>query len=327
MTKSTTVDLCIALVSLALSACAVGTDEARNYESPEPEADSGTETGDAAAPPDSTPAQDAAQSPDGESSTDSGAPWDAGPTTDAGAGSCTTGNTAIYVLGKTHELYSFAPDTLTLTQVGMLDCPQGGGTATPFSMAVDRAGTAWVLYNDGHLYHVNTATAACAATNFVPDQHGFDKFGMGFVSNAPGSNEETLYVANEYGIGVIDTGTLVLAPVTGTFGFSAAAELTGTGDARLYGLFYGFPPYISEIDKNDSQLLGEMPLDTVDIGTGFAYAFWGGDFWIFTAPNGTSSRVDRYEPATGFTMTELPSVGFKIVGAGVSTCAPVTRPK
>ena len=245
------------------------------------------------------------------------------------AGSCSKASTLIYVLGKTHELYSFDPATLQLGKVGMLNCPQNGGSATPFSMAVDRKGIAWVLYNDGHLYHVDTATAACTATSFTPGQSGFTKFGMGFVSDTPGSEAEKLYVANEDRIGVIDTGTFALTPAGGTFGFSAMVELTGTGDARLFGLFYGFPPYISEINKANSQLLGEMPLDTVDIGTGFAYAFWGGDFWVFTAPNGVTSQIDRYQPSAGTTTTTVvvQDVGFKIVGAGVSTCAPVQAPK
>lgn len=232
----------------------------------------------------------------------------------------------VYVLGKTQELYSFNPGTLTLSQVGVVNCPQNGAAATPFSMSVARDGTAWVLYNDGHMYHVDTKTAACTATSFVPDQQGFKKFGMGFVSDAPGSSAETLFVADEFGIGKVDTATLSLAKV-GDFGFSAAAELTGTGDARLFGFFYGFPPYIAEIDKATSMLGAEAPLDTVDAGTGFAFAFWGGKFWIFTAPNGTSSQIDRYDPATQATTTVKTDLGFKVIGAGVSTCAPLEEPK
>lgn len=232
----------------------------------------------------------------------------------------------VYLLGKTQELYKFDPGALALTQVGVLACPQNGGTATPFSMSVDRAGVAWVLYNDGHLFHVDTTTAACTATNFAPNQQGFKKFGMGFVSDAAGSDAETLYVANEFGIGSIDTQSLSVSPI-GQFGFSAAAELTGTGDGRLFGLFFGFPPYIAEIDEATSSLGPEAPLDAVDVGTGFAFAFWGGSFWVFTAPNGSSSQIDRYDPATKTSATVKKDLGFKVVGAGVSTCAPLEIPK
>jgi hypothetical protein len=229
------------------------------------------------------------------------------------------------VLGKGNEFESFDPKTLTLTKIGTLSCPAADG-ATPFSMSVDRGGTAWVLYNDGTLFHVQIKDASCKATSFVPKQSGFKKFGMGFVSDAPGSASETLFIANEFGVGKLDTKTLQVTPV-GEFGFSAAAELTGTGDARLFGFFFGFPPYISEIDKATSKLGAEIPLDSVDAGTGFAFAFWGADFWVFTAPNSTSSQIDRYQPDTGSTSTMKTDLGFKVVGAGVSTCAPTVRPE
>lgn len=232
----------------------------------------------------------------------------------------------IYVLAKNQELYGFDPPTLTLTKVGLLACPQGGGSATPFSMSVDRNGTAWVVFNDGSLFRADIKTAACQATSYVPGQQGYKKFGMGFVSNAVGSSAETLFLANEDGVATLDTQTLKVTPI-GTFGFSAAAELTGTGDARLFGFFFGFPPYIAQIDKATSQLQTEAPLDTVDIGTGFAFAFWGGDFWIFTAPDGSSSQIDRYQPASNTTTTVKSDLGFKVIGAGVSTCAPFEVPR
>lgn len=45
------------------------------------------------------------------------------------------------------------------------------------------------------------------------------------------------------------------------------------------------------------------------------------------APNGTSSQIDRYQPAVKTTTTVKSNLGFKIVGAGVSTCAPLVAPK
>jgi hypothetical protein len=230
----------------------------------------------------------------------------------------------IYLISKEYDLYKLAPASLELTKIGALACPQNGGTATPFSMSVDRSGMAWVLYNDGKLYKVSTSDASCQATSFVPDQSGFKKFGMGFVSDAPGSEDETLYIANEFGLGSIDLGTLTVS-THGQFGFSAAAELTGTGNAELYGFFYGFPPYIAKLDKQTSALGTEQDLDSVDAGTGFAFAFWGGAFWVFTGS--TSSKLDRYDPATMMVETKIPSLGFKVVGAGVSTCAPVAVPQ
>jgi len=243
-----------------------------------------------------------------------------------GSGDCGPGKGDIFVLSKEYDLHRFDPKALTFSKVGPLACPQGGGAATPFSMAVDRSGTAWVLYNDGKLYQASTVDASCTATAFVPDQLGFKKFGMGFATDAPGSDAETLFVASETGLGSIDLGTLAVKK-RGSFGFSAAVELTGNANAELFGLFFGFPPYIAKLDKDTSALDPEQDLDGVEIGSGFAFAFWGGGFWVFTAPGGSSSRVDRYDPGTKQVEAKVASVGFKIVGAGVSTCAPVENPK
>ena len=248
--------------------------------------------------------------------------FDAGGSSDGGGGDgCSDEAKKVYVLDKAHGLYRFDPPTLALGKVGVLDCPATAG-ATTFSMSVDRAGTAWVLYNDGNLFQVDTKTAACKATSYVPNQNGYKKFGMGFASDTPGSTAETLFLANDVGIAKLDRVTLKVAPI-GEFGFSAAAELTGTADAKLYGFFYGYPPYVSEIDKGTSALKGESDLDAIDPGTGFAFAFWGGDFWIFTATSDADSQIHQYSPKTNVTTKVVASTGFKIVGAGVSTCAPL----
>jgi hypothetical protein len=57
------------------------------------------------------------------------------------------------------------------------------------------------------------------------------------------------------------------------------------------------------------------------MGSGWAFAFWGGDFWVFTAPAG-DSRITRFRPSDGSVTTVVDSLGAIIVGAGVSTCAP-----
>jgi hypothetical protein len=229
----------------------------------------------------------------------------------------------VYVLDKAHGLYGFDPKSMALAKVGTLDCPATAG-ATTFSMAVDRSGTAWVLYNDGNLFQVDTKTAACKATSYAPNQQGYKTFGMGFATDAPGGTAETLFLANENGIAKLDRTTLAVSPI-GQFGFSAAAELTGTSDAKLYGFFFGYPPYVAEIDKGTSQLGPEADVDAIDPGTGFAFAFWGGSFWIFTATSDTDSQIHEYDPATKAVKLAKPSTGFKIVGAGVSTCAPLHR--
>ncbi|MBI4701181.1 MAG: hypothetical protein HY744_08490 [Deltaproteobacteria bacterium] len=256
---------------------------------------------------------------------------------DSGAGGgvsspCSEESKLVYVVGVGNELYSFYPPTLALKQIGIIACPQGGGLATPFSMAVARNDVAWVLFNDGRMYNVDIKSAACSATGFVPNQvSGFSLFGMGFVSDTPGSNAETLYLGSYDGIGIarLNLQTLGVEPVGSYDKVSGPAELTGTGEARLFGFFLSDPEVVAEIDKSTSKILSIAPQPSVEIGSAWAFAFWGGDFWLFTCPGMacTSSQIDRYRPADGTTVTVLQNAGLRIVGAGVSTCAPVTPPK
>ena len=240
---------------------------------------------------------------------------------------CSEAAKLVYVVGSSNELLSFAPATSTFSPVGTINCPAAG--ATPFSMAVDRSGMAWVLFSDGRLYNVDTATAGCTPTGFVPNQAlGFELFGMGFVADDPGSTAETLFVGayGGQGIGRIDLSNLALTVVGNYDGIFGAAEITGTGDARLYGFFSTANDTVAQIDKNTAHIL-DVHYPSVDIGDAWAFAFWGGSFYLFTNPQMFgSSQVDRYDPQTQTTTTVVPSVGIRIVGAGVSTCAPVAPP-
>jgi len=246
----------------------------------------------------------------------------------ASSDGCSEAAKLVYVIGEGNTLYSFQPQELAIEEIGIVSCPQNGAGATPFSMAVDRSGTAWVLFNDGHIYHVDVTTAACTTTPYQPGQQGLTTFGMGFVADEPGSTKETLYVADYFGEGIakIDTATYTLSPIIPFNALFSAAELTGTGDARLFGFFQQSPIVIAEVDKSTGHILSQAPQPSVNIGSGWAFAFWGGDFWLFTSPTGLS-QVDRYQPSTGTTSTVLTGIGDNIVGAGVSTCAPTAPPQ
>ena len=109
-------------------------------------------------------------------------------------------------------------------------------------MAVDRRGVAYVLYDDGSLYRVSTATAACTATSFAVGQNGFQTFGMGFASDFGGAAERLYVSDNDFdgtlrGLGFIDTTTFKLSFV-GPYGADIRrSELTGTGDGRLFAFW------------------------------------------------------------------------------------------
>lgn len=240
------------------------------------------------------------------------------------------GITFIYVVTQANELFSFNPPTAAFTKIGDLDCPDNTGS-TPFSMGVDRHGTAYVVFSpDGELYKVSTATAACEATGFLANQQGFSTFGMGFATKDNGP-EEALFIADStlntpsLGIATIDTEDFSLdfiAPFPPD-NLSTGVELTGTGDGRLFGFFVGGPDgeSIREIDKSNGDILSNTPIDLSDPAD-FAFAFWGGDFYLFHAdfPEGPTT-VTRYRPTDG-SMLDVAELPTGVVGAGVSTCAP-----
>ena len=84
------------------------------------------------------------------------------------------------------------------------------------------------------------------------------------------------------------------------------------------------PPgsFIGEIDKATARIVAETPLPMVDQGRAWAFANWGGDFYLFVAPTtSTGSLVVRFRPDDS-TVAPVSAWTSPIVGAGVSTCAP-----
>ena len=184
-------------------------------------------------------------------------------------------------------------------------------------------------------------TAACEPTTYVPNAQ-FQSFGMAFSADDTGGGE-TLYIASNDSnpnettlppgfLGAIDETTLALTDV-GTFTPTVTeAELTGTGDGRLFGFWAPERPrkprFSDRADQQDERrdhraaaspdghsrerlglrLLGGRLLPVHEPGR-----ITGGD---------TTSIVQRYDPTTG-TVTQVASYPETIVGAGVSTCAPV----
>jgi hypothetical protein len=108
------------------------------------------------------------------------------------------------------------------------------------------------------------------------------------------------------------------------------AELTGTGDGRLFG-FFVLPSGASLAQIDPTTGATQAPVDlpgVADADSAWAFSFWGGDFWFYSADlTSSASRVTRLRTSgDGSLSVVMPDVGgFVIVGAGVSTCAP-TRP-
>ena len=115
----------------------------------------------------------------------------------------------------------------------------------------------------------------------------------------------------------------------GGYGTAAGAgELTARGE-QLFGFFNAtgsLGTRVAMIDKVSGKLGTVKTLSGVTIGSGWAFAHWGGTFWLFHAPAG-SSQVTEYDFDAATSKTAKTGLGFVIVGAGVSTCAPTERPK
>ncbi|CAN5736144.1 hypothetical protein BH09MYX1_BH09MYX1_18130 [soil metagenome] len=244
---------------------------------------------------------------------------------------CPVGSRFVYVVTETDELVAFDPPTVSFKPIGTLVCPVPSGFH-PFSMAVDRNGDAYVLYSAGtpnfaQLVKVNTKDASCTATSYVPQYGDFGKFGMGFASQGLNPQED-LYVASWIG------SSLCRVNVGTDFGLDNLAkfdpaiidsELTGTGDGRLFAFFAttstgGNETAIAEIDRASGKVLAQDDMPGVSFGTAWAFATWGGYFWLFVNPAG--QKVVRWDPET-HSATVFNGYKAPIVGAGVSTCAPL----
>jgi hypothetical protein len=238
----------------------------------------------------------------------------------------------VYVVASDGDLYSFQPETLAFRRVGKLGCHPTPG-ATPNSMAVDRSGGAWINYSDGSIHRASTRDASCSATGFSAHHDGFREVGMAFVSSGPGLIDETLFVwggrgsfyhGDDRGLARIDRTTLALLPIgrdASRLGTSRS-DLTGTGDGKLYGFFSSSPAMLAEIDPATGAILAPRPLPSVTGIQAWAFSFWGGDFYLYWSRFGETSRITKVSGRDGSLQDLAHDIGFRIVGAGVSTCAP-----
>ncbi len=253
-------------------------------------------------------------------------------------GSCTDeASKLIYLVDSANDFLSFDPRLLPndpFRMIGKLTCE--GGSGSPFSMSVDRQGVAWVTYDDGEMFKVDIADAHCEPSGYIAHASGSTTFGMGFATDAPGSDSEHLYIAADdasSALHALDTAHDVVPRRVGTIHPAANPnpELTGGSDARLYGFYPDSAgvAFVQEIDRASGDARGpRWPLGSAPLGDVAAYAFaqWAGVFYIFvtTVDGGLdmNSTVRTLDRATGAYQTIREHLPFRITGAGVSTCAP-----
>jgi hypothetical protein len=239
---------------------------------------------------------------------------------------CVEASQWIYTVDVSGMFSRFDPTTLTFADIGMLACPT---SASPNSMAVDQDAVAWVAYEDGNLFKVDTSTGQCEVTTFQPNQDGLTVFGMGFVFD-PSTGVDTLYIAGgafvsaaSSTLATVSFPTLTVTPI-GTVA-AGSPELTGTGDGALWGFIplsestLG-PATLLRLDTSSGAVLESHPYPSLSDSGAWAVKFWGGSFWIFL--NSSVYRVPRDTPDV--IQTVIANTGrLPITGAGVSTCAPL----
>lgn len=325
---------------LAASLAACGGDPGADASGPEPSGSSSTTVISTSTTTGTTTGPAGSTAPDAEDTTagDEGPLLDVGDSGELPPGCAGSAALGMVLVDQEGDLYRFEPETLTLELLGPLVCP---GAMAPMALTIDRSDQLWVLMIDGAgLRVINTVdpeSLDCQPTDFVdPFSQGFIPFSLAFVADAPGAQEESLYLSGLSGmgvspdapgvLGVVDLVTMETAQI-GTLALPnlpgyEIADLSGTGDARLFGLFATEPAHVTEIDPSDASLLLdlEVPLST---GSAWSFAQWAGRLWVFTAtaPSG-SSEVYSYDPDSQVEQLEVPDLGIRVVGAAVSTCAP-----
>ncbi len=191
-------------------------------------------------------------------------------------------------------------------------------------MGVTRDGLAYVLFSNEELFEVSVFDATCTASAYQDTVTGFGAFGMGYSTDSSSTADETLFVANAGTLGSLDTSSWLVSNIGS---IASQPELTGNSLGQLWA-FMPLLSQVAQIDKSDATVIESYVLpgfpSTGDIDC-FAFAQWGGQLYIFMRLYGMGNTTNVYVSDTDSESFELvlEDVGFDVVGAGVSTCAPV----
>lgn len=260
---------------------------------------------------------------------------------DVANGFCSDPAKLIWTLEDDRRMAKFDPMTGNFTNVGYLNCPGGGGYFQPFSLALGRDANAWVLYRDNTdpnrapvLFHVDTANGlACTPTSWAP-QGNIKVFSMGFSTDTYEGFDDRMFIAGAttptattLTLATMDTTTYLQTTIGSVAGW---LELSGNSKAELHSFVpVGSMPRIEKLDKTTGAATVTHNLPSL-VGTHVAWAFatWGGDWWIFDQKGSDpATKIYQVDGTTGAIKNTIDtnSVGIPrtIIGAGVSTCAPV----
>lgn len=235
------------------------------------------------------------------------------------------------------SLHRLDPETLEVTDLGALDC---GAMAISLALAQDES--LWSIMYDPTLdatllVHIDPDTLACERVNDSwPD--GFRPLGLAFAGNDDGtetlytggfdpavfSNPSTLFTSPHQivrvGLEPLDVklmGPTELVPNE----YYQGADLVGTGDGRLLGLYSNIA-HIVEIDPTTPSITSAQEVG-ISLGSPWALTQWKGSAWIFEGGE-NGSTVRAFDLSTGELRPVSDGIGVNVVGAAASTCAPFT---
>ncbi|HJL25596.1 MAG TPA: hypothetical protein RMH80_25520, partial [Polyangiaceae bacterium LLY-WYZ-15_(1-7)] len=196
----------------------------------------------------------------------------------------------VYLMSDEGELWSWDPSS---GEFAFVVGPVCGG-ATPYSMAVDERGLAWVLFVDSmalQTFDVNDP-GPCELSPYVRRNPAFGLFGTSFVARSETDACSDLYVQTYDGEGPFEEGPGlgqlgVIDPISGELEALGVldydgGELTGTGDGRLFAFTGTDPVKLVELDRATGAELDVLPLDGIAKTNASAVAFYGGDVYVFT---------------------------------------------
>ena len=230
------------------------------------------------------------------------------------APTCAGATPNAYLCDDNETLYVFDPATLTTTSIGQVSCPT---SAIPWTMTVDGAGSAYLIYDDWNVYRVDLATLVCTQTPYVPGQLGFTGEEGIAVAAVAGVDRFFVFGANPAPtLAVSDLTSFVLSavgPVTPPNGmFPVAIQ----GDA--FGNLYAFSQE-STFFELASATAGVTHLAQVNLPSGgnWGVMAYGTQVYVF----GSGGVVGLYDPSSQQLET-LGSVGFSVIGASATPCVP-----
>jgi hypothetical protein len=259
---------------------------------------------------------------------------------------CVGTGEGIYLLSDTGVLWTFDPDTLEFEELGAVECPT---TGWPTAMAVDRQGGALLAYVvdpvgagvpptiETFAIELGDPSACEAAVLPLPDDRMLA--GTGYASASAADPCDDLYL---FARSAVDDapGTSAIARVDDDGNWVElgaapwmSAQLSGTGDGRLFAFAFAAgdegnfgEASLVELDKNDAAVVEAVDVPQGSDGDSMAFAFWGGDAWFFTDGWHDTSvvrRLDHDGSDGGGTSVVVDETPMRIMGAGVSTCAPI----